>query len=155
WVGACALPFLLGLLLTLVLKWTGVLDATPPGAVGTAAIPRDGTALAAMLSVLVVVALGWFGLRPLVVRLAGARGERGAPGAAAAVVLVLCAIALVVWIVNPYAALLLVPALHLWLLAIGSRSRPHPLAAVGLFALGLLPPLLVAVSYALQFDLDP
>lgn len=155
WVGACALPFVLALLLTLALKLTGLLDAAPPGPVAAGVIPRDGTALAALVSVLVVIALGWFALRPLLARAVGAVGDPAAPGAAAAVVLVLCAIALVVWIVNPYTALLLVPALHLWLLAIAPEVRLHPFAALGLFVVGLLPPLLVAYSYARQFGLDP
>jgi hypothetical protein len=155
WVGACALPFVLALLLTVALKPTGLLAAAPPGPVAAGAIPRDGTAVAALISVLVVVALGWFGLRPFVSRLAGAKGDPGAPGAAAAVLIVLCAIALVVWLVNPYTALLLVPALHLWLLAIAPEVRLHPFAALGLFFVGLLPPLLVAYSYARQFGLDP
>jgi hypothetical protein len=155
WVGACALPFVLALLLTLVLKLTGLLSAAPPGPVAAGEIPRDGTALAALVSVLVVIALGWFALRPLVARLGGASGDPASPGAAAAVLLVLCAIALVVWIVNPYTALLLIPALHLWLLAIAPEVRLHPFAALGLFLLGLLPPLLVAYAYARQFGLDP
>ncbi|HST43244.1 MAG TPA: hypothetical protein VLK58_27200 [Conexibacter sp.] len=155
WVGACALPFVLALLLTLVLKLTGLLSSAPPGPVAAGEIARDGTALAALISVLVVIVLGWFALRPLVARLSGAKGDPAAPGAAAAVLLVLCAIALVVWIVNPYTALLLIPALHLWLLAIAPEVRLHPFAALGLFLVGLLPPLLVAYAYARQFGLDP
>ncbi len=69
--------------------------------------------------------------------------------------LVLCAIALVVWLFNPYTALLLIPALHLWLLAIAPEVRLHPFAAVGMFLLGLVPPLLVAFSFARQLGLDP
>ncbi len=155
WVGACALPFVLALLLTIVMKLTGLLSAAPPGPVAIADVPRDGTALAALVSVLVVIALGWFALRPLLARWWGAGGNPATPGAAAAVLLVLCAIALVVWIVNPWTALLLIPALHLWLLAIAPEVRLHPFAALGLFLLGLLPPLLVAYSYARQFGLDP
>lgn len=155
WVGACALPFVLALLLTILLKLTGLLEAAPPGPVAIADVPRDGTALAAIVSVLVVIALGWFALRPLVARWWGAAGDPATPGAAAAVLLVLCAVALVVWIVNPYTALLLIPALHLWLLAIAPEVRLHPLAAIAMFLVGLLPPLLIAYSYARQFGLDP
>lgn len=157
WVATCALPFVLAVLLARALKLTGLLDAAPALG-GTAfpadAVPRDGTALAALASVLVLIVLGWFVLRPLSARLLGGGGDPASPGAAAAVLLVLCAIALVVWIFNPYSALLLVPALHLWLLAIAPEVRLHPFAALGLFAVGLLPPLLVAVAYARQFGLD-
>ncbi|ADB54304.1 zinc-binding metallopeptidase family protein [Conexibacter woesei] len=158
WVGVCALPFVLAVLLVRVMKLTGLLDAAPSVG-GTAfapdAIPRDGTALAALAAVFVLLVLGWFVLRPLVARLLGAVGDPASPGAAAAVLLVLCAVAIAVWIANPYAALVLIPALHLWLLAIAPEVRLHPLAALALFALGLVPPLLVAFAYARQFGLDP
>lgn len=158
WVAACALPFVLAVLLTRALLLTGLLDAAP--AIGgtafpAAAVPREGTALAALGSVLALIVLGWFVLRPLAARLVGASGDPASPGAAAAVLLVLCAVALAVWVANPYTALVLIPALHLWLLAIAPEVRIHPLAQLLLFAAGLLPPLLVAAAYALQFGLDP
>jgi len=155
WVAACALPFVLGVVLTLLLKLSGLVDASPPGPVAAEWIPREGAALAAIAIVLVVVALAWFLLRPLVARLLGAPRDPSTPGAAAAVMLVLCAAGVVVWIVNPWTALLLVPALHLWLLAIAPETRIHPLGALALFLVGLVPPLLVALSYLGQFGLDP
>jgi hypothetical protein len=155
WIAACALPFVLAVLLCRALAATGLLDVVPPGPVPAEAIPRDGTALAALGSVLVMLALGWLGLRPLVLRYLVGRGDAGSPGAAAAVMLVLVAIALVVWVLNPYTALLLVPALHLWLLMVAPEVRLHPLARIALFALGFLPALLVAYAYARQFALDP
>jgi hypothetical protein len=155
WVGACTLPFVLGLLVTFALTLTGVVDAAPPGPVAAAWIPRDGTALAAIVTVLVAIGLGWFLLRPLAARLLGAPRDPSTPGAAAAVMLVLCAVAVLVWIANPWTALLLVPALHLWLLAIAPEVRVHPAGALALFVIGLVPPLLVAWSYLSQFGLDP
>jgi hypothetical protein len=155
WVGACVLPFLIGVVLIKLLKATGVLDAAPPGPVAADWVPRDGAALAAIVSVVVVTAVGWFALRPLAARAIGV--PRGTPtqGAAAAALIVLCACALIVWVLNPYTALLLVPALHLWLLAVGTTERLHPLAALAMFAVGLVPPLLIGLSYMLQFGLDP
>ena len=50
---------------------------------------------------------------------------------------------IVVWLANPFAALLLLPALHLWMLAVLSDPRPAPAAQVGALAAGLAPPLLV------------
>lgn len=155
WVGVCVLPFLIGLLLTFLLKLTGLISAAPPGPVPAEWIPRDGGALAAIAAVLIVVALAWFGLRPVLARLVGAPRDPSAPGAAAAVMLVLCAVAIAVWIVNPWTALLLVPALHLWLLAIAPEVRIHPAGALAMFVVGLVPPLLVAWSYLNQFGLDP
>jgi hypothetical protein len=155
WVGACTLPFVLALLLTLALGAVGLLHAVPTGPVAASAIPLDGAAIASLVSVLVVLLLGWFVLRPYVVRVAGAAGDPGSPGAAAAVLLVLCAAALAIWIANPYAAVLLVPALHLWLLAVAPDLRLHPLLRLLLVAIGLAPALLVAYAYARQFALDP
>ena len=104
---------------------------------------------------LAVLALGWIGLRPLVLRAAGVRGSTAGPGAAIATLLVLCGVALAIWVANPYAALLLVPALHLWLFAVASEPRMRRPVALALFAAGLVAPLLVAYAYARQFGLDP
>jgi hypothetical protein len=60
-----------------------------------------------------------------------------------------------VWAANPYAALLLVPALHLWLLTMAPETHLRRPVALALWAVGLLPPLLVAYAYARQFGLDP
>ncbi len=49
-----------------------------------------------------------------------------ADGAGLAVMLVLLVIALLAWILNPFACLLLVPALHLWLLAVGPARHAWP-----------------------------
>lgn len=155
WLAACALPFALGALLAIGLRAVGLLDAGPPGAGAAAALPVDGAAVAALAAVLVAIALAWVGLRPLVARWLGGDGDVAAPGAAAAVALALCALAVAIWVANPYAALLVIPALHLWLLMVAPEARLHPLARLGVYALGLLPPLLVAVAYARAFALDP
>jgi hypothetical protein len=174
WVGVSAVPFLLAALLAIGLFRTGLIAAAPGSPVaGAASAPN----VAALVGVLVLLVGAWFGLRPLLLRLAGvetgsrpqvpARGDlraglrprvtasRASPGAAAAVVVVLCVAALVVWIANPYASLLLIPALHLWLLAMAPETRLRRAAALALWATGLLPPLLVAYAFARQFGLDP
>ena len=46
--------------------------------------------------------------------------DRSGDGTAAMMLAVLCVVTLAIWLVNPYAAALLVPALHLWLWAIDS-----------------------------------
>lgn len=155
WLAATALPFVLALLTALALGVTGLLDVVPSGAVPIAVVPRDGSALAALAGVLVVLALGWLVARRLALRYLVGRGDPASPGAAAAVVLVLCALTLAIWIANPYTALLLVPALHLWMLMIAPEVRLHPLLRLALYALGFLPALLVAFVYARQFALDP
>lgn len=152
WVAVCIVPFALAALLAIGLFQVGLIDAAPAGPVAGSAAAPGGAALAV---VLVALVLGWFGMRPWLARLAGVRGEPAVGGAATAVVLVLCAATVVVWVVNPYASLLLVPALHLWLLAMAPETHLRRPLALGLYAIGLLPPLLVAYAYARQFGLDP
>ena len=53
--------------------------------------------------------------------------------------LVLCAVTLVVWLENPFAAALLVPALHLWLWIVAPERRLRAPWSVLLFLAGLVP----------------
>jgi len=78
---------------------------------------------------------------------------RVAAGAATATVLVLCAVTCAIWLANPFACLLVVPALHLWLLAVAPEIQMSRAVGLLLFAIGLLPPLLVAYALARQFGL--
>ena len=155
WVGACAAPFVLAVLLVLFLHAVGVLDRAPPLPAPAGAIPRDGSASVVLVVVAAALLAGWFLLRPLLQRLAGVSGDPTGPGAAAAVVIVLCALTICVWLANPFTALLLVPALHLWLLAIAPEVRARRAAALAMFAVGLVPPLLLAYAYGRQFGMNP
>jgi hypothetical protein len=67
----------------------------------------------------------------------------------------LCALALVVWVFNPFAALLLVPALHLWLWLGSPEIVASRLRVVVLLALGLVVPALVAVYFMVSLGLTP
>jgi hypothetical protein len=152
WVAAAAVPFALAALFAVGLRVTGLLTAVPGAPAPAGAVPVDGAALG---SVLVVLALGWLALRPPLLRLARVRGRVAGPGAATATMLVLCGAAVALWIVNPFACLLLVPALHLWLLAVAPEAPAPRGATLAMFAAGLVPPLLVALVYAHQFGLGP
>lgn len=151
WVGIGALPFALTALLAVVLFRLGLIAAPGAPVAGEAADP--GAAVLACL--LPALALGWFALRPWLLRRARVEGDVGGGGAATAVVLVLCGATILTWIANPYAALLLIPALHLWLLATAPETRSGRPLALLLWAVGLLPALLVAYAYARQFGLGP
>ena len=76
-----------------------------------------------MISLVVVVGLALAFLRPLLARLAGARGDPSNGGAAIAVTLVMCAATLAIWVGNPFAAALVVPALNLWMWVIAPDMR--------------------------------
>jgi len=148
-VALAALPFLAAALVAAGLFRVGLIETAPAAPVaGAGSAPN----VAALASALVVGLLAWLGLRRLGV---GRGAQAGSGGAAAAVVLVLAVAALVVWAANPYASLLLVPALHLWLLAMAPETHLRRPVALALWALGLVPPLLVAYAYMRQFGLDP
>jgi len=66
--------------------------------------------------------------------------------------LVFDAAALVTWVVNPFAALLMVPAAHLWLLLAAPELRPRRgWLGMGIVLLGVCAPALVTLYYANQF----
>jgi hypothetical protein len=73
----------------------------------------------------------------------------------AATLIAACVLALVVWSVNPFAALLLVPALHLWLGALAPAARIGRALRVGLLVLGFVLPALVVVYYFVTLGFGP
>ncbi len=79
----------------------------------------------------------------------------GDPGAASAILITSCVLALVVWGANPFAALLLVPALHLWMAALATAQSTRPAVRIVLLALGLAPPALLIAYYALTLGFGP
>lgn len=159
WVAACALPFLASALLAILL---GALDvfATPYPPVASWALALHGTALAGVVGIALAFALAWRAWPALMRRLALPVRAQADP-AGLALVLVLSALAMVVWALNPYTALLLVPALHLWLLladperwsAATATSRGAGMLAVAL--LGAAPLVLLIAFYAQQLELGP
>lgn len=150
WTLAGALPFLLAALFAVVLGAVGLIDA--PGApVDPQALPASLPALAAAA---LVFALGWAWLRPAALRLLRATApDRSEPGAGIAIVLVATGAAIVMWVLNPYAAALLIPALHVWLFALAPDLRMARAARLLVVALGALPAVLVAVGLARSLGL--
>jgi hypothetical protein len=161
WVAACGLPFLLAALFAMLLGGLGVLAAprppVPPGA-----LPLRGSAIEALLAVTLVLLLAWLAWPALLRRLA-LPPRPSAAAAGLALMTVLGALAAAVWAIDPFTALLLVPALHLWLLlaaperpALGrspsARLAPWPLVLV---VLGAAPLALLIAFYAQRLDLGP
>jgi hypothetical protein len=68
---------------------------------------------------------------------------------------VLTGVGIAVWALNPFAAALLVPALHLAVLAVAPEISWRRSLRLGLLALGFLPAAVVVLLYGLQFDLGP
>lgn len=182
WVVATAGPFLAVLAIIIATGAAGLLDFAPPGPVGPGVVPlhTGGVVLLALLGAVVVgsvallVARGAVGVltgsasrqrkehaarSPEIVNGHTPRSRRaetvGNPGAVAAILILSCALVLVVWSVNPFAALLLVPALHLWMVAMAPNARIPRGLRVALLALGLTPPALLVTYYALTLHFGP
>ncbi len=147
WTLACAIPFLVTEAFVALLGAVGIIGAAPAEPVVPAALSFGASSAATLLATLLVLVLLWL-LRPMLVRRAGGDVRPSADGAGVGMLLVLLAVTVVVWVANPLAALLLLPALHAWLLIVSPELRPRPAAGVALVALGFAPLLLLCAFYA-------
>ncbi len=156
WALVAALPFALTLGAARVLGLVGLVPARPGAPVPAGAVPLDGRAAATLVALALVLALGWVGGRPLAVRVSGGQQRQPvAEGHAAGALGVLALLSVAVWLVNPYAAALLVLPAHAWLLAVAPEVRlPQP-ARVALALAALLPVLLVVGTLAGQLGYGP
>jgi hypothetical protein len=159
WVLACGLPFLAAALLAMLLGGLGAIAAPRPP-VSSGALPLGGSGVEALLAVALVLLLAWLAWPALLRRLALPL-RPSAAAAGLALVLVLCVLAVVVWAIDPFTALLLVPALHLWLLLAAPDRPALGRSAVGrlalwplaLVALGAAPLALLIAFYARHLHL--
>jgi len=166
WVLCGAVPFLVGLIALWVARAAKLLSANPPGAVGAHGVPITGGDTAVLLVIVVIVVLTFAFVRPWCLRAvasmaAGSSASARRPetpaadAAAVALTLVMTVLTLVVWALNPFAALLLVPALHLWLWLAQPGLRAHRIAVTGLALAALLPAVPVLIYYADAYALTP
>ena len=155
WIAAAGLPLAAAGLFASLLGLTGLVDAAPPVPVPKGAIPVDRAAGAALAATVLVLALGWIGLRPLALRALGDRAGLDGAGAGAALLVTWCALAVTVWALNPYAAAFLLPAAHLWLLIVAPEVALRRAAALALVAASLVPFAVAALVIATQWGLGP
>jgi hypothetical protein len=162
WVLSSAVPFVVGLMALLIARAGGLLSATPPGAVGDPGVKLAGGDLAVLLVVLALVVTSFVFLRPVCLRALTRLPELGrrpvspaADAAAVALSVVTCVLALVLWVLDPFAALLLVPALHLWLWLAQPGARSRRWSAALLVLLAAVPAVLVLGYYANSYGLSP
>jgi hypothetical protein len=156
WVVAAGVPFALAALLLRAAHAVGAITGATPIPLEGGLIRLHGGELAVLATLACVTVVGALWLRSRLARGLGLRwrgGERDGP--AAGVLLVLCAVALALWLVNPFAALLMIPALHLWLWVVSPDTRLPAPAVIGMVLAGLALPLLVAAQYALTLGLSP
>src|SRR3984957_19799402 len=162
-----ALPFVAALVVVLIGRLVGLISAAPPGPSPAGAVSL-GTGPIAVLIAAGVVALAMVplvrGPYRAVDRLPAAKesrdsrvrpGDRRGDGTAVMMLVVLCVVTLVIWLQNPYAAALLVPALHLWLWAIDSDlALPLP-ARLLMVAAGTVPVALLVAYYGHTLGFTP
>jgi hypothetical protein len=152
WSLATALPFAVTALGALAFELIGWLPDTVAETVSPATRPSFGEAVGPLLALGVLFAVSWVVLRRIA--LGDVRPRRLArEGAAAALALLLSVEVLVVCAINPFTALLLVPAAHLCLLAALSESPRRALLAAALVSGALALPVLAILYYGARFDL--
>jgi hypothetical protein len=155
WLGAWVAPFLAALALAQFLALVGATPSPPAAPVPPDVLPLDGPALGVLAGVLVAMALAFVLARWLAARPDPELERPLDLGAGVALGLVIAAGSLLLWLVNPYAGLLVVPAAHLWMLLALTRPLPPRRGRAVLIALGAAPAVLVAVYYLFALSVDP
>lgn len=154
WIAAGTLPLLLAYAWLRILGLFSVIPA-PPALVPAGGVAVDAAGALAVVSTAIVLALGWFGARRAVVRAVAVTGNPAAGGGSAALGVTLGGVTAAVWFTNPYAAAVLLPAAHLWLLASTPETRLRGWAAAAAVAGGLVLPALVLLYYLTAFSMSP
>ena len=157
WVLAGALPFAVAGVLVLLFHAAGLITSPPAAPVGGGTVPMGTSGIVLLVLIACVLAGGvvWLGPRTL-------RSGRRAPGrdaeragAGTAILSVLCAAAFAVWVANPFAAALLIPALHAWPWIVEPEVRLRAPAVVVLVLVGLAIPGLVVFYDASTLGVGP
>jgi hypothetical protein len=139
---ACALPGLVCLLTIKAFSLLGAVPAPPePTGPGTVQLSAAAIAMLTLAGITLLGGLGWFAARAARQQDTRARGP--------ALLLVASVVTLTIWALNPLAALLLVPALHVWPWLVDEESTIGRPARIALALLPLLAPALVLTYYAL------
>jgi hypothetical protein len=158
WLLAAAIPFVFAGAIVLFAKVTGLISGIAvPSPVASGAVPlhAGGIALMVVLLAAIVVPLVLIRRFNFLTPATPTSDASGNPGAAAALLIVMCVLSLAVWFANPFAAALMVPALHAWMWAVSPETRMHPAARFALIAIGLAPPLLVILYYMIALSFNP
>ena len=146
WAAARALPLLGALAIVYLLALVGVVPRPP--------FPFDPGLYEAGGRAAVTFALGLIALAAgaVLLRLLGVTATRAPVSAPAALGAVAVIAALVVWIANPYLALLIAPAAHVWLVGVGEPTVVRRVAVLVCSALAVVP--LVLALVAISGDLE-
>ena len=155
WLGAWVAPFLAALAVAQFLALVDATPAAPAAPVPPDDLPLDGPALAVLGGIAVAMVLAFFLARWLAARPDPELGQTPDLGAGVALGLTIAAASILLWLVDPYAGLLAVPAAHLWMLLALTRPLPDRGVRAALIAVGVLPALIVAIYYMFALSVDP
>ncbi len=150
WLAGVTAVGVIAALFAWLLGLTGLVAGTPPEPAPPGAIALRGGGEAALIAVALVGVLAAMLVRPALARAAGARGPIHGAGAGAALLLVWSALCALVWLRNPYAALLLVPGAHLFLPLVAPGVRLRRAVAIALAVAAALPFALLLLAVARQ-----
>ena len=139
WLGAWVAPFLAALAVAQLLALFDATPSPPAAPVPPDELPLDGPALGVLAGVLVAMVLAFLLARWLAARPDPELEQTPDLGAGVALGLAIAAGSILLWLVNPYAGLLAVPAAHLWMLLALTRPLPGRRVRLALIALGLAP----------------
>ncbi len=165
WVLTCALPFFFCALLAVALGQAGLVRAAPATPVLGSLVAVGGGGAGAIALLVLAFALAWLARAALLRTIGTLPGPEepegsgvdltGSGAAGVALMLVFDLTAVVVWVLDPFTALLLVPAAHLWLVIASPELRVRRLVSAALLLAGLVPVLAVIGLYAHQLGLSP
>jgi hypothetical protein len=155
WIAAWAAAPVAALLAGELLGLVGATPPPPPSPMPPEDMPLDGPALAVLAGVAAAAVGGGVIARHLARGPAGGPEGPGDAGAGIALALGVAAGAAALWLVNPYAALLTVPAAHLWMLAALADPAPPRRVRGLLIVLGALPAALVWLYHLFALSIDP
>lgn len=148
WTGLLILPQLLGVT---AVAWAARAGWLPllGGPIDPALWTGDVTPLAIFV---IMMVLGHALIRRVALLAAGLGTMQSAsPAAPLGLSAVLVVSAAVTWVFNPFAALLMVPAVYLWPVVLDVQFRPRRNWAVGVVAAGALPLLLVLIGLLTRY----
>ena len=150
WLALGAAPLVLALVLAWLMSLVGLIDDAPPAPPDPRGVSVNATSLAGIIVAGLAIGLGWLALRAWGIR---TRAAAAAPGAGCAVSLVFALVVLPITVLNPFAALVLLPAVHLWMLATLTDVRSR--TALVMWLIGLAPVLGIVAFNLWRLGLSP
>jgi hypothetical protein len=149
---SASVPFALMVAVAYLFELLGWLPDTASEALADPSRPSLAEAAPPLVALTLLLALGWIVLRPFAQGRSRDRGDVG-PEAGIALALLLSVELLLLWFINPFAALLLVPAAHFALLPALAETPRRSLLAGAMILGALLLPALVILYYGARLDL--